>query len=209
MTGAPSRRRPVRDLLWLAFACIAATGVLYLLAVHTGPGQRVDNRLQGGIGPGDTGFRAATEDLLATISVSSLALMGLVIMGIALLRGAPRRAIAAGVMILGANVTTQLLKRGLPRPDLAQDVWWADPNSFPSGHTTVAMALAMGLVLVAPASLRTAAAIAGGVYALGVGVAVGLEEVFFFFSHDPAPYKGGSPRMRAARCEWAQIARRG
>ena len=72
MTGAPSRRRPVRELLWLAFACIAATGVLYLLAVHTGPGQRVDNRLQGGIGPGDTGFRAATEDLLATISVSSL-----------------------------------------------------------------------------------------------------------------------------------------
>lgn len=171
MSPGPGRASALRDPLGLAVACALGAALTYVLAVQTGRGQILDDRLRGGIGPEDARFRAATEDLLSTISVSSLALMGVAIMGIALIRGRPRRAVAAGVLILGANITTQVLKRSLPREEL-HTVWWADPNSYPSGHTTVAMALAMGLLLVVPSTMRTAAAIAGGAYAVGVGVAV-------------------------------------
>lgn len=175
MSAAGARgRAAVRDLLVLALTCAGAFAVVYLVAVRTAWGQERDNALIGGIEPGDGRVGRATEELLSTISVSSLALMGLAIMAIALLRGAPRRALAAGALILGANVATQLLKHGLARPrlDPQPGFWWDDPNSLPSGHTTVAMSLAMALVLVVPASLRVPAAIAGGAYALGVGVAV-------------------------------------
>lgn len=166
------RLRAARNaLLGLGAICVALLAALYGLAVRTAAGQRLDDRLRGYIGPEDDRFASATQELLDTISVSSLALVGAAIMGIAVMRGRPRRAIAVGVMILGANVTTQALKHTLPRPEL-QDMWWTDPNSFPSGHTTVAMSLAMGLLLVTPATMRTAAAIVGGAYALGVGIAV-------------------------------------
>ena len=74
--------------------------------------------------------------------------------------------------MLGANVTTQVLKQEVGRPDLLPS---SLPNgSFPSGHVTVAMSLAMALVLVAPPALRWAAAAVGSAYAIGVGVAVVL-----------------------------------
>lgn len=77
------------------------------------------------------------------------------------------------MLVLGANVTTQVLKRyALPRPDLLPADLREGGPSFPSGHSTVAMSLALALILVVPRSLRTLAAVAGLVYAAGVGVAV-------------------------------------
>ncbi len=92
-------------------------------------------------------------------------------MGIALLRGRPRLAIGAGVVVLGANITTQALKARFDRPDLIGGAA-TDAGAFPSGHVTVAMSLAMGLVLVVPPAARWTAALAGCAYATGVGFAV-------------------------------------
>ena len=57
-------------------------------------------------------------------------------------------ALGAGVVVLGANVTTQWLKATLGRPGIDE------VGTYPSGHVTVAMSLAMALVLVAPPGLR-------------------------------------------------------
>lgn len=91
----------------------------------------------------------------------------------ALVRRRPRLAVGAFVLVLGANVTTEVLKRWvLPRPDLLPADLREGRPSFPSGHSTVAMSLALALVLVVPRSVRSLAAVAGLVYAVGVGVAV-------------------------------------
>src|SRR5690606_31713394 len=115
--------------------------------------------------------RDATQRLLDTISVASLALLGLGIMLVALMRGRPLLAAAAGVAVPGANVTTQLVKAAVDRPDLVAG-GGPGPGAFPSGHVTVAMSLAMALVLVSPPVLRPSATLVGCAYATAVGIAV-------------------------------------
>src|ERR1700729_1971753 len=78
---------------------------------------------------------------------------------IALLRGRPRVAIAVGVILLGANLTTHLLKPLLAGPREASYFGWNAPvwgASWPSGHATAAMSLALASVLAVPARLRPA-----------------------------------------------------
>lgn len=170
----PHERRPV-VVGWfaaLAGACAAATVVTFLVAIRTAEGQRIDDAARGRLSPFDEpGAYSATESLLETISVSSLALFGLGIMAIAIIRGRPRLALGAGAVVLGANLTTQILKEWLDRPDLIGDLR-PEAGAFPSGHVTVAMSLAMGLALVVPPAVRWLAAVAGCAYASLVGVAV-------------------------------------
>jgi membrane-associated phospholipid phosphatase len=169
----PRPFRRARALLALAGACAVLTVVLEVLAVRTVEGQRLDDAALGNLSPGSpTAVVNATSDLLDTISAASLFLLGAGIMAIALLRRRPLVAAGAGVIVLGANLTTQALKRELGRPDLLPSS--LPEGSFPSGHVTVAMSLAMALVLVAPPALRWLAAAAGSAYAIGVGVAVVL-----------------------------------
>ena len=173
MAPTPARRRPVAAALGLLAAlCALAAGALFAVAVHTSEGQRIDDLARGG--EALTAFpraHAATERLLETISVSSLLLFGGGIMAFALVRGRPWLAAGAGVAVVGANLTTQALKARFDRPDLAGGGPTID-GAWPSGHVTVAMSLAMALVLVAPAGLRWTTALAGCAYATAVGLAV-------------------------------------
>lgn len=88
---------------------------------------------------------------------------------VGLLRGRPRVAFAAGAIILGANVTTELLKHVLSEP--APSPLLPAP-SWPSGHSTAAMSLALASVLAAPSRLRPAAAALGASLAIAVGYSV-------------------------------------
>lgn len=91
---------------------------------------------------------------------------------IALLRGRPWVALAAAAILLGANVTTQLLKEltAAPRPDSLFGGWeQLPPSSWPSGHTTAAMSLVLASILAVPARLRPAVAALGAAFAVGVG----------------------------------------
>lgn len=169
--GVPRRRPALIAPLLLAAACAAGVAAVYAVAVRTEAGQRADDAVRGGLSRGEApAVYDATSDLLATISVSSLALLGLAIMALALLRGRPGLALAAGALVIGANVTTQLLKRELPRPDLLGA--GGPGGSYPSGHVTVAVSLAAALVLVAPPAARWGAVALGTAYAGGVGIAV-------------------------------------
>jgi membrane-associated phospholipid phosphatase len=79
-------------------------------------------------------------------------------------------ALAIIAILLGANVTTQLLKPLLAhtRPsDLLAGVQ-APAASWPSGHATAAMALALSCVLAAPPGLRPLVAALGAVFAVAV-----------------------------------------
>jgi len=77
-------------------------------------------------------------------------------------------AVAAAVMVIGANLTTRLLKTWLPRPELDG---FPAPNSFPSGHTAAAASVAFALVLVLPWAIRGMVALIGATYVAVIAVA--------------------------------------
>jgi membrane-associated phospholipid phosphatase len=93
-----------------------------------------------------------------------------VVVLIALLRGRPRVAAAVGLIMLGANVTTQLLKPLLAQPRagslLGHPTVFA--ASWPSGHATAAMSLALCGVIVTPARRRPYVAALGAAFAVAV-----------------------------------------
>jgi membrane-associated phospholipid phosphatase len=172
-TGTPGRRRIAVGARLAGLSLLSFLGVagVYLVTVHTVRGQEIENALLDT--RRDARGASASADLLATVSVWSLvAAIGLVGF-IALVRGRPRLALGAGAIIGLSAVTTEVLKkRLLSRPELdpGAALWQLD-NIFPSGHTTIAMATAVALVLVVPYRLRGLAAVAGGAYATGIAVA--------------------------------------
>lgn len=90
---------------------------------------------------------------------------------VALARGRPRVALAVAVILAGANVTTHLLKPLLAEPratSLLHGIVTVDPKSWPSGHATAAMSLALASVIAAPARWRPFVAALGAVFALAV-----------------------------------------
>lgn len=89
---------------------------------------------------------------------------------VALVRRRPRVAVAIGVVLLGANETTQLLKPVLAEPHLtgAAGVPTIVQASFPSGHATAAMSLALVSVIAAPAHWRPRVGAAMAAFAVAV-----------------------------------------
>lgn len=80
-------------------------------------------------------------------------------------------ALAIVAILLGANVTTELLKPLLAhsRPsELVGTGTPPSPASWPSGHATAAMSLALSCVLAAPQRLRPLVAALGAVFAVAV-----------------------------------------
>ncbi len=87
---------------------------------------------------------------------------------VALLRRRPLVAVMIAIVLLGANETTQLLKPLLAAPrDYASWIRVA-PASWPSGHATAAMALALCSVIAAPARRRPMVATVMAGFAIAV-----------------------------------------
>ncbi|OJX96145.1 MAG: hypothetical protein BGO96_07700 [Micrococcales bacterium 73-15] len=104
--------------------------------------------------------------------VSPLFLVGATIVAVvlALARKAFGDAVRAVVVVVGANLTTQLLKGVIERPidDLPQATYG---NSLPSGHTTVAASVVAILLIVVGRSWRPLVALLGVLYAGATGIA--------------------------------------
>jgi hypothetical protein len=164
---APLRSKRVRQLILLALVCAALCAVVYLAMVRTAAGQRFDHDALEGRTDRPR-VQEATGDLLQTVSIASIVIIGGACAVVALVRRNPLVALGVVVVIAGANVSTQILKDALPRPDLVADEALPN-NSYPSGHTTVAVSLAVAAVLVAPAFTRGLVALAGTAYAALVG----------------------------------------
>ncbi|MEU4681119.1 phosphatase PAP2 family protein [Micromonospora sp. NPDC023737] len=151
---------------------VAAFLVTWRVAVHTELGQWVDTVALTGNRIGQDRIDEPVDRILNAMSVVSLLAATAVIGFIALMRGRIALAITATLLIAGANVTTQLLKYGLSRPDLGIDLERVYAgNSLPSGHAAVAASVAVALVLVLPTRVRAFGAFVGAGYAAAAGVA--------------------------------------
>lgn len=154
---------------------LAALPVVYLVAFATSTGRRIDAVLFGRVAGADLdSVRQIGHRALDTIDIASLVLAGIALVVVGLARGRGGRAAAAGIVLVGSLATTELLKAALGPLDrrLAPNRGSEWEGSFPSGHATIAMSLALAAVLVAPRALRPAAAVAGSVYAAAVGVSL-------------------------------------
>lgn len=179
-------RRPL-VLIAAATACAVAAAVVYAIAVHVGVMRRADGQVLAGF----TGLRGAHSDRAATalqrlFDPVAFALLGAAVVGVGVACGRARVALAAGAAMLAANVTTQLLKPALAttRPEVPGAT--VSSHSWPSGHATAAMSLALALVLVSPPRRRPLAAAAGGLVAVAVGYSVLVRGV-----HYPSDVAGG------------------
>ncbi|MBM2621424.1 phosphatase PAP2 family protein [Actinoplanes sp. LDG1-06] len=166
-----ARPRGARHLLApIAIALLAAVaaGALYQVFVRTTLGQRVDTTAMRG---GDVSHPRVVEVLDRTLNGTSLASLVLVCLFAAVVGVLRKRidlALGAAMLVIGANVTTQLMKTHLTRPDLDG---FSMPNSFPSGHTTAAASVAFAVILVLPQALRGMVALVGFAYVTVIAVA--------------------------------------
>lgn len=153
-------------LLLLALAFVACYGFF----IQTRLGQWIDNAaLLGGEAFLDAdATRKPALTFLDYMPVVSVAMAGIVLLAALIRRRDFTRPVIAGLSILGAAGTTQLLKHVvLDRPDL--NISGATVNSFPSGHTTFAAAAMMALFLVSSAAHRPLVALGGWTYAAIAG----------------------------------------
>jgi membrane-associated phospholipid phosphatase len=93
---------------------------------------------------------------------------------VALVAGRRRAALAGAVLVLGADLTTAVLKQALAAPRLDAVLGWAQvgENSFPSGHATAAFAMAAAWLVFVPARWRPLTAAVGLLLASAVAAAV-------------------------------------
>lgn len=175
VTRVPARPRETTALLALTLLATLAVLATHHVFVSTRTGQEVENVVRGGRHVGEAPLLHRLPQVLAIVSVSSLALALLAAVAVGVARSHWRSALAALVVVGGSTVTTELLKkRFLERPDFGRygiNVLPNDVNTLPSGHTTVAAAVAVASVLVAPRRLRPYLAVGAGAYAVATGVA--------------------------------------
>lgn len=99
-------------------------------------------------------------------------LWGVALVAVALSRERPRVALAVVAVLALAPLTSELLKPLVAHPHLQVGASHIGSASWPSGHSTAALALTLSAVLVAPARLRKLVAWVGGAFALAVGCAL-------------------------------------
>ncbi|WP_176738184.1 phosphatase PAP2 family protein [Micromonospora inyonensis] len=151
---------------------VLALLTIWRLALHTQTGQWLDTVALTGNQIGQDRIDEPVDRVLDAVSVVSLLAATAVIGFIALLRRRIALAVTATALVVGANVTTQLLKYGLDRPEYGIDPQRAEVgNSLPSGHACVAASVAVALVLVLPRKVRVLGAFLGAGYAAVNGVA--------------------------------------
>jgi membrane-associated phospholipid phosphatase len=171
----------------LAVGCVLALALVWVLAalvpaIHYRDAVALHDFARLDSGPVDRVAARVThllEPLLFT-------LWGVAIVAVGLARARPRRALAAaGVMAL-APLTAEILKPLLAHPHAVVGGTYLGAASWPSGHATAALALALAATFVAPARLRRLVAALGVAFAAAVGFALVVRA-----SHMPSDVIGG------------------
>lgn len=167
--GPAAGARTGTRVLAIVVALLAATGIwaTWRGFVVSAVGQTVEAAALEGADYGQTTLWQVAEPVLDIVSTSFIALGAAAAVAVALVRRRWALAVQAAVLVGGANLTTQLLKRLIERPDLGPASYG---NSLPSGHTTVAASVAAAVLLVVPRRARPWVAVLGAVYTAATGV---------------------------------------
>ena len=167
------RRKLARRLGGVA-TCLVLTMLISHVALSTAPGQVLDTILMEGTMRSARRYEAFSTLITGIVSVPVMVAAGIVVALVAAARRRPTLAGRALGAVIGANITTQILKDYiLTRPNLG--VTTGAGNSLPSGHTTVAVTLSLALIVVAPQWFRSPSAWIGWAWTSLMGVSVMME----------------------------------
>lgn len=170
-----------------AAASLVALAVVWWVSHYTAAGRHADASILAGFADLTRPRLDRLTDFVAGLcSPSPYVFLAAVPVLTALVRRRPRVAVMLGVVLLCANETTELLKPLLAGP--------RDPSAFgvlydatwPSGHATAAMSLALCMVIAAPARWRPA--VAASMAAFAVAVSYSFLELAW---HYPSDVLGG------------------
>ena len=168
----PAPGRPVRRFAGAALAAAALAAAVNLVLVQSPSGQAIENLALAGAQLRD---QTELDDSLTSLSQISLATFAgaiVVIVLIAIARRRSRLALLVGGVMVASVAVAEVLKLVLPRPHLVTAPSWLLPNTFPSGHAAVAVAIAVGLLLVTPDRLRWVSLPVAAVYSAVIAQAV-------------------------------------
>lgn len=185
-----------------ALGCALVAAVTWALAFRTGLGHAADARVLGTL----TTLQGTQAGLLAQLvgvlcNPGPYAVLSAALTGTALVtRGVRVAAVVAAILVV-PNVITQWLKVELAegRGGTVSGVV-VDPVSWPSGHSTAAMALAVAAVIVASGVWRPTVALAGGLFAVAMAGSVVLMGWHF-----PSDAVGGFAVAGAGGCLGAAV----
>lgn len=152
-----------------------AVVVLHHVFVTTAAGRYVDTVSITGSTIGFEHVSDLVYGVLDLVSYASVLIAFVLVVVVALMRRRPLLALAVATLIAGSNLTTQLLKRVVfDRPEMSAvlpgGVNGGLHNTLPSGHTTVALSVAIAVLLVVPSRMRGMFAL----LAVGYGALTGI-----------------------------------
>ena len=150
-------------------------GLTYVAAVHTGVGRELDQSAL----LAKSAVIEVSPIAVEIVDIVPVAAVAIILGAVTLTRGGWRLGAMVAALVAGASAGALLLARTLPQ--VVEGL-----PSYPSGHATLAMAMACALVLVAaPAWRRPLATVGGG---LAIIVGLGLIEIGW---HRPAEIAAG------------------
>jgi len=162
------------ELALVGAAAGAALLILtWWLAFHVGIAKRADQSIYNGFASLGAHPRlgSAASSVAHLCDPRPYVYLAFAPFAVALARRRIWAAMSIGGILLGANVTAQLLKPLLAAPRAAGLLTGdrpVSPASWPSGHATAAMALALCCILAAPARLWPLVAALGAAFAVAV-----------------------------------------
>jgi membrane-associated phospholipid phosphatase len=164
------RTRTRIALLLVAAVALVLFVVVYVFAVRTSWGQRVDAAALRGrnvLSKRDLRIVGRLHAALAATFV----LFGAALFAVAVMRRKIVLGLGVGALVLVSVGTAELCKYVLlSRPMLSgHSVIGSEDPTYPSGHMAAAMALAVGAAYIAPLRLRTRVAVVGALFAAIVG----------------------------------------
>jgi len=181
-----------RARLALCGSLLAATalGLGALAALRWGPAHQLDaSALTGFVALRSSRLGGVCDTIVHLGDVGPYAVAGVALIVGALVRGRQRTAVAIAALLGIAPLTTEVLLKPLlavPRIDPALGAGQIAPASFPSGHATAAMTIALCLVVAAGPSWRPVAA------TVGAGLAVVVSYALITLGwHYPSDVLGG------------------
>ncbi len=162
-------RRGAAVPLALAGLCVLALALVWALAELVPAVQWKDARLLYDFTllsrPGVDG---PANFLLHLLNPLQFVLWGVALMAVAVARERPRVAVAVAAVMGLAPLTAETLKPLLAHPHVSVGGVFIGAASWPSGHSTAALALVLSAVLVAPPRWRALVASIGAVYVVAV-----------------------------------------
>lgn len=146
--GPGGLARPLLSLL-AALVCVAAVVMLARTAVGTASGQRLDQLTLSGASAHQGRLSQYAELAVGTVSLPVISALLALALVLVLVRRRFALLLPLAGLVLGANLTTQVVKHLLVTREALGPGIEITPNSFPSGHTTLAATAMIALVLAA------------------------------------------------------------